>query len=1092
MERPLTGRSLAERILVGRTEELGTLRRLLAQRRLVTVVGGAGVGKSLLAAHAAAAVGGSLPDGVVRVRWWDGGPARRRTVAQTVAEALDAAAEGTGAAVGVTDLVARLRSRRMLVVLDDFDPVRADCVHLVHALLEGAPGVRILAAGRHPLGLGDEAVLRLGPLAVTPSGSDDAELAPAVALFLDRVRAASAGRRAASTGAAEVPGDGDAGVLRLRGAVARARRGRAAWAIPGKRGRKGPAAGARGGDQTDGSSGAPVEHGAESPMRGGEQHAPELPEHGAGQTPTDGTSERLVEQSTGSPMRDGEQHAPELPEHGTGQTSADGTSDPPAHGTEPPTPGGQRDAPGARGREAGQTPTHGSSDAPLEHDTESLMRDGEQHAPELPRHRTGQTPTHGTSDPPAHGTEPPTPGGQRDAPGARGREAGQTPTHGSSDAPLEHDTESLMRDGEQHAPELPRHRTGQTPTHGTSDPPAHGTEPPTPGGQRDAPGARGREAGQTPTHGSSDAPPEHDTESPMRHGERLPVAGGADARLQAPRPSAPPLTDADESPRRDAEPVVRPDAASALHGGPEPARADAAPVVPANTKSAPGADAAPPIHGATDAELPARHHTAPLAGDHRALPDSGEPSDDELRIALHICRRLEGVPLAIELAAAQVAEYSMVQLVRMLDAGQGWLGVPDAALRRHRSLRAAVGAGYALCEPTERTTWARLSVFAGDFDEDAAVFVCSGGGLGAEEVPVCLARLVLASVLTPVRDPGGVLPPRYRMTEAARGFGAERLQSAGETAAAVSRHLYWYANIASSAHHLWSTGLHERATALVREEEDNLHASLARQPHRADEAAAALAVAVDLWFWWAVCGRAAEGREHLRRLLPVGRADTRLCGQALWLAGWLAVCVDAPDAAELLGQAWRVGVLAGDDATIGRVSHVLGALALEEGRTERAIAHLREAADIIPVHAEHGPPAAVSWALLAVAQARVSPAAARRSIRRASAGPQPRHDLWTRSMTQYAQALVDHLRGRRSRAWRRAHKALAGANGVAGAAKAARTTATGEADGTTATGNGLPAVVTVAGPPGAALIHQLIADIEEGPSPSARHPDLHP
>ncbi|MFF1381724.1 hypothetical protein [Streptomyces sp. NPDC058308] len=131
-----------------------------------------------------------------------------------------------------------------------------------------------------------------------------------------------------------------------------------------------------------------------------------------------------------------------------------------------------------------------------------------------------------------------------------------------------------------------------------------------------------------------------------------------------------------------------------------------------------------------------------------------------------------------------------------------------------------------------------------------------------------------------------------------------------------------------------------------------------------------------------------------------------------------------------------MGMLAGDDATVVRVSHVLGALALKDGSTERAIAHLREAADTIPVHAEHGPAAAVSWALLAVAQARARPADAWRRVRRASAGPQPRHDLWARSMTQYAQAFVDHVHGRRSRAWRRAHKALAGALGVSGAATA--------------------------------------------------------
>ncbi|MFK4066551.1 ATP-binding protein [Streptomyces sp. NPDC029674] len=663
--------------LVGRTEELGMLRGMLARGRLVTVVGGAGVGKSLLAEHAAAAVGSSMADGVVRVRWWDGTPPRRRSVAQAVAEAADGGEEGPGASVGVAELAARLRSRRMLLLLDDFDPVRGECVRLVRALLDVAPEVRVLTAGRHPLGLGEEAVLRLGPLR-TDTCTGEAETADT----------------GTGTGTAEV------GI------------------------------------------GADTTASSES-------------------EPTVGPAVTLF--------------------------------------------------------------------------LERL------HAA---RHRA------------EHGTPP------------------------------------------------------------------HGRNRPTP-----------------------------------------------------------------------------------------------------------------------------------------------EDRADEPQLAHDICRLLDGVPLAVELAAAQAARYPLAQLARMLESSQGWLGRPDAPLRRHRSLRAAVGAGYALCGTAERTVWARLSVFAGSFDEDAAVYVCSGGGLDAQDVPAALARLVLASVLEPVRDPGGVLTPRYRMPAAARGFGAERLQSAGETAAAVSRHLYWYAHVASTAHHLWSIGTHGRAVALVRDEEPDLRAALDREPSGTDEASTMLSLAVDLWFWWAVCGHAEEGRVLLNRLLPPARSGTRLYGQALWLCGWLAVCTGSPEAVELLGQAWRVAVLAGDDATVGRVSHVLGALALEAGSTERAIAHLREAAETIPVHAEHGPPAAVSWALLAVAQAGVSPGDAWRSVRRASAGPQPRHDLWTRSMTQYAQAVVDHLRGRRSRAWRRAHKALAGAAGVVGAAE-------------------VPALAAMAGPPRAAVIHQLIAEIEAaGPRP---------
>ncbi|WP_409055810.1 ATP-binding protein [Streptomyces sp. SYP-A7185] len=696
--------------LMGRAAELAALRRLLAQSRLVTVTGGAGVGKSTLAAHAAAAVGGQLPDGVVIVRWWDGGPARGRSAARAVVDAMDGEAGGGEQGpppdrgrqrLGERELVARLRERRVLVVLDDFDPVREECVRLVQALLLCAPGVRMLATGRQPLGLGQELVLHLKPLAVGMPGAED-QPGPAVRLFLERAHG-----------------------------VRRRARAEDAWSATTAAPPGGPPRGSSGGSPGESSGGPP------------------------------------------------------------GESSVESSGKPPA-----------------------DSPRETQSGAPVEPQADS------------PRE---------------------TPGGPPD------------------------------------------------------DPP-----PPT-------------------------------------------------------------------------------------------------------------------------------------------------PDEAELRAVSDICAQLEGVPLAVELAAAQTDRHPPVQLARMLRPTQGWLGRPEAPLRRHRSLRAAVGASYALCGQAERSVWARLSVFTGEFDEDAAVFVCAGGGLDPELVASCLARLVLASVLEPVRDPGGVLQPRYRLPAAARGFGAERLESVGESAAAATRHLTWYRTVASRAHQLWSTGRHEQATLLLRDEEPDLRTALERGPRTADQGATALGMVVDLWFWWAVCGHAAEGREHLRRLLPLGRADTPGCGQALWLAGWLAACTDAPEAEELLGRAWRVAMLSGDDATIGRVAHVQGVIALRNGETERAIEHLREAAHTVPTHADHGPPAAVSWAELAVAQVRVRPADALHSVRRASAGTQTRHDIWTRAMTQYAHALVEHLRGRRSRAWRRAHKALAG-------------------------------VVSVAGPVGTAPVTQLITAIEHGPA----------
>ncbi|MFE0102400.1 AAA family ATPase [Streptomyces sp. NPDC059009] len=729
--------------LIGRAGELAALRRLLAQGRLVTVVGAAGVGKSALAAHAAAAVSGQLPDGVVRVRWWDGAPARRQSAVQALAEALDGgtaerAEDPKGGArrpVDGSDVVARLVGRRVLILLDDIDPVRQECARLVQAVLQQAPGVRLLVTGRHPMGLGHESVLRLRPLATTEPDEKGAG-----------GRAAARGQEAEDVSPGPAQDPGNSGLVRDSGNT---------------------------GPVQDSASTGPVQDSASTATT----HDPGNPE----------------------PVQDPENSRPL-------QDSASTTT----------TPGPRRS---------------GTAGAP------------------------GNT----------------------------------------LDAALAGDV------------------------------------------------AAGRAAGAE----SADPP--------------------------APRPG----------------PAVALFVARAL---------------------------------------------ALRRDRDDAHPFSAEA---ESRTVLDLCAALEGVPLAIELAATESASTSVTQVAGLLGLGHGWLGAPDAPLRRHRSVRAAVGASYALCDRAERSTWARLSVFEGDFDEDAATYVCAGGGLGAHEVPSCLARLALASVLETVRGPGGVLPPRYRLSAAARGFAAERLEAAGEVAAARGRHLGWYAQVAAGAHQLWSTGRHERATRLVRDEERQLYAALEHGPDHGDRGVAALAMVRDLWFWWAVCGQLTRGREQLRRLLPLARADTRLCGQALWLAGWLAVCAGDAGAEELLRQAWRVAVLSGDDATVGRVAHAEGTLALRAGQTERAIERLREAADTIPAHAVHGPSAAVSLAVLTVAQAAVRPAEALRSARRATARPQARHDAWTHAMTQYAHALVELARGRRSRAWRRAHQALAAVTEVPSAAGAA-------------------------------------------------------
>ncbi|MEU9670258.1 hypothetical protein AB0E25_32750 [Streptomyces bobili] len=93
-----------------------------------------------------------------------------------------------------------------------------------------------------------------------------------------------------------------------------------------------------------------------------------------------------------------------------------------------------------------------------------------------------------------------------------------------------------------------------------------------------------------------------------------------------------------------------------------------------------------------------------------------------------ICRTLEGVPHAIELAAEQMARQPVEEPADLLESHQCWL--PDSpVLRRHRSLRDTVGASDTLCEREARTVWGRASAFAGPFNESTAVFLCAGGAV---------------------------------------------------------------------------------------------------------------------------------------------------------------------------------------------------------------------------------------------------------------------------------------------------------------------------------------------------------------------------
>ncbi|MFE1175426.1 ATP-binding protein [Streptomyces sp. NPDC058773] len=397
-----------------------------------------------------------------------------------------------------------------------------------------------------------------------------------------------------------------------------------------------------------------------------------------------------------------------------------------------------------------------------------------------------------------------------------------------------------------------------------------------------------------------------------------------------------------------------------------------------------------------------------------------------------VCQALEGSPLAIALAAQQLDRMSLPQLAAQVGADGPLYYSGPAATVRHTSLYAAQAAGYALCSPTDRRVWARLSVLPGDFDPWLAGCVCTSCDVPAAAVDGALERLVGASVLERVRDggahddTGAALPPRYRLPRAARDFGRTQLREAGEESAALRRFRQACAALAAEAQIAWQGPDQQVAVRLVADERTNLDAALTRPPQDAEDALGALEIAVSLWFHWAACGHRREGRAHLDRLLLLSRDDTALRARALWLAGYLAAQEHAPGAAEaLLDQAWTAAVMHADADGLARIAHAHGVLALRRGNSAAAVACLEEAAGHRSRDPWFGPGPAHSWALLALALSSLDAERAQAAARHAWENRHSDGDFWLYSTVLYACAATERVHGKPGAALEACRKALA-------------------------------------------------------------------
>ena len=250
-----------------------------------------------------------------------------------------------------------------------------------------------------------------------------------------------------------------------------------------------------------------------------------------------------------------------------------------------------------------------------------------------------------------------------------------------------------------------------------------------------------------------------------------------------------------------------------------------------------------------------------------------------------LCRRLDGIPLALELAAVRLGSLSIDQLNHGLASELSILGRGDrGAETRQQTLEATISWSYGLLGEQERLLWARLSVFAGGFEEDAAMQVCSGTGVPDRQIVDLLGALVDKSILTRELRHGRV--PRYWLLETLRQYGQQRLRELGEQITTQRRHLAWIGALAGSAG-AWDARQAESFTRMS-SERDNLWAALSFCSREPAEVAAGARAAWHMMTFWACRGPFSDVRRVLTALAETAPQSSLARAQLLWVASVMA------------------------------------------------------------------------------------------------------------------------------------------------------------------------------------------------------------
>jgi predicted ATPase/DNA-binding NarL/FixJ family response regulator len=280
---------------------------------------------------------------------------------------------------------------------------------------------------------------------------------------------------------------------------------------------------------------------------------------------------------------------------------------------------------------------------------------------------------------------------------------------------------------------------------------------------------------------------------------------------------------------------------------------------------------------------------------------------------LRLCARLDGIPLALELAAVRLEGLTVDQLLASLDRE---LTAPALTQRgpegRQRTIAATLDWSYSLLDEGQRRLWARLSVFVGGFDQQAAETVCSGLGANGD-LPRDMAALVESCIL---QFDQAVRPPRYSMLETLRHYGRQKLRELGEEVSMQTRHRDWILQLARGA--LTFDQKQLEGLRAVHRERGNIWSAMEFSRRQEGQAVAGHEICVALTNYWVARGPLRDVRRYLESLLSLAEPDSIFRVQCLTgVALFSNALDDAVTARTMATEALAIANRLGNVATAG-------------------------------------------------------------------------------------------------------------------------------------------------------------------------------